>query len=73
MIPADKPSATSRKPSPRPTPEGAEVVDKNIAAVDATLENLHRVDTTGKPSPAMPFRPSCPQTLRTTSRTSSAR
>ena len=28
--------------------KGQEVVDKNIAAVDATLENLHQVDTTGK-------------------------
>lgn len=28
--------------------KGQDVVDKNIAAVDATLENLHAVDTTGK-------------------------
>lgn len=44
-----KPSATSRRPIAKTyAKKGQEVVDKNIAAVDATLENLHQVDTTGK-------------------------
>lgn len=29
--------------------KGQEVIDKNIAAVNATLENLHKVETAGKP------------------------
>ena len=69
VIPADEAIGYIKKAIAKTyAKKGQEVVDKNIAAVDATLENLHQVDTTGKT-----FRPPCPRTLRTTYKTSLAR
>lgn len=74
VIPADEAIGYIKKAIAKTyAKKGQEVVDKNIAAVDATLETCTGWTPPAKPSPAMPFRPSCPQTLRTTSRTSSAR
>ena len=49
VIPADEAIGYIKKAIAKTyAKKGQEVVDKNIAAVDATLENLHQVDTTGK-------------------------
>ena len=48
VIPADEAIGYIKKAIAKTyAKKGQEVVDKNIAAVDATLENLHQVDTTG--------------------------
>ena len=49
VIPADEAIGYIKKAIAKTyAKKGQDVVDKNIAAVDATLENLHQVDTTGK-------------------------
>ena len=49
VIPADEAIGYIKKAIAKTyAKKGQEVVDKNIAAVDATLDNLHQVDTTGK-------------------------
>ncbi len=40
--------------------KGQEVIDKNIAAVNATLENLHKVETQGKPVNGHEIKPPLP-------------
>lgn len=49
VIPADEAIGYIKKAIAKTyAKKGQEVVDKNIAAVDATLDNLHQVDITGK-------------------------
>ncbi len=40
--------------------KGQEVIDKNIAAVNATLENLHKVETQGRPVNGHEIKPPLP-------------
>lgn len=74
VIPADEAIGYIKKAIAKTyAKKGQEVVDKNIAAVDATLENLHQVDTTGKTVNGHAIPPAMSPDARTTYKTSLAR